>query len=116
MQCDIVWEARFAKWFKNQLKTLPRYGIQKRLWLLYLLVTNVEIALTMFVARVQHQPAKNASNWSTVELLYALDALYKQVAVGSIDLWHVTGKNRTNFLTKFFVAYVGCVLIKINKS
>ena len=35
---------------------------RKRLWLLYLLVTDLEIALTMFMAYFQHQSAKHASN------------------------------------------------------
>ena len=54
-----------------------------------------------------------------VELLYVLDALYKQVAMGSIDpfgLWRITAKNCTNFLLNFFVTYLGCVITKINKS
>ena len=37
---------------------------RKRLGLLYLLVTGLEIVLTMFVAYVQHQSAKTASDWS----------------------------------------------------
>ena len=38
---------------------------------------------------------------------------------GSIDtfrLWRITWKNYANFLSNFFVAYLGYVIIKINKS
>ena len=41
-----------------------------------------------------------------VELLYFLEALYKQVDVGSIDpfgLWRINAKNCTNYLSHFFV-------------
>ena len=54
-----------------------------------------------------------------VELLHVLETLYKQVAVGSIDLfgfWFINGKNCTNFLLNFFVTYLGCVITKINRS
>ena len=47
---------------------------RKRLCLVYLLVTGLEIALTTFVACVQHQSAKNASHWRRTQL-YVLEAL-----------------------------------------
>ena len=53
------------------------------------------------------------------ELVYVLEALYKKVTVGSIDsfwFWRITAKNCTNFLSKFFVAYLECVRTKINRS
>ena len=54
-----------------------------------------------------------------VELRYILEALYKQVAVGLIGpfgLWRINGKNCANFLSNFFVTYMGCVITKITKS
>ena len=54
-----------------------------------------------------------------VELLYVSGALCKQVAVETIHsfgLWQINGKNCTNFLSNFFVTYMGCVITKINKS
>ena len=41
------------------------------------------------------------------------------MAVGSIDpfgLCRKTGKSCTNFLSKVFVTYLGCVITKIDKS
>ena len=89
---------------------------------IYLLVTGLEIALTMFVAYVQHQAAKNASNWrKTAE---SFGSFYKKVDVGSIDpfasaynwLSRKTAKNSTKFLSNFFVTCLRCVMTKINKS
>ena len=54
-----------------------------------------------------------------VALLYVLEVSYKQVTVGSMDLfglWRIIGKNCENFLSNFFVTYLGCVMTKINKS
>ena len=71
----------------------------------------------MFVACVQHQSAKIRQ--IGVELPYVLEALYKQVAVGSIDpfgLSRITGKNCTNFLSSFFVINLGWVITKTNQS
>ena len=54
-----------------------------------------------------------------VELLHVLEALYKQVAVGStkpFGLWRINGKNCKNFLLGFFVTYLWCVITKINES
>ena len=54
-----------------------------------------------------------------VELLNVLELLLKQVDEGSIDpfgLWRMTAKNCTKFLSNFFVTYLGCLTIKINKS
>ena len=45
-----------------------------------------------------------------IELLYVLEALYKQVAVGSIDsfgFWRITGKNYTNFYRIYFLLIWG---------
>ena len=56
LQCDIA--------LKASLKDSDAMEFRKRFWLLYLWVTGLEIALTMFVTYVQHQSAKNASNWS----------------------------------------------------
>ena len=62
---------------------------------------------------------KNAANWSRTAV-YVLEALYKQVGLGSFDpfgLWRTSAKNCTNFLSNSFVAYLGCVLIvKANTS
>ena len=51
MLCDNVLKAVLAKMFESQLKKLQWYGIfRKRLWLLNLLATSLDIVLTMFVA------------------------------------------------------------------
>ena len=81
---------------------------RKRLWLLYLLVTGLEIALTLFVAYFQHQSAR--MHQIRVELLHVSEAFYKQVVVGSIDpfgLWRINGKNCKNFLSNFLLLIWG---------
>ena len=83
---------------------------RKRLWLLHLLVTGLEIALTMFEAYVQHQPAKHASNWRRTAL-YVLEAFYEQVAEGSIDPFgfsRTTAKTCTNFFRVFCNLFEVC--------
>ena len=53
------------------------------------------------------------------EMLYVLEALYKQINVRSIDpfgLRHLTAKNCTNKLSNFSVTFLGCAITKINKS
>ena len=45
-----------------------------------------------------------------VELLYVVEALYKQVGLGSIDpsgIWRINGKNFTNCLSIFFCYLFG---------
>ena len=44
--------------------------LRKRLCLLYLLGTVLEIVLTMFGAYVQHQTAKNALNWNRTAVCF----------------------------------------------
>ena len=78
--CDIVLKALFLSGLKPSSKNFDVMEFRKRLWLLYLLVTGLEIALTMSVEYVQNQSAKN--NQIGVELLYASKALYKLLAVG----------------------------------
>ena len=54
-----------------------------------------------------------------VELVYVLEALYKQVGVESIDpfgLWRIPAKYCTIFLSNFFVTYLRCVITKIIES
>ena len=69
--CDIVLKALFAKWFESQLKKIPMvWNSEKRLLLMYLLVTRLKIVFTMFVAYVQHQSAKNSSNWSSTAVCF----------------------------------------------
>ena len=54
-----------------------------------------------------------------VKLLYILEALYKQVAVVSIDpfeLRRINGKKLNKFLSNFFVTCLGCEITKINES
>ena len=77
---------------------------RKRLWLLNLLVTGLEIALLcllrMFNTNLQRMRQIG------VELLYVLVALYKQMDVGSIDpfgLGRITAKTCTNFLSNFLL-------------
>ena len=67
---DIVLKALFAKWFESQLKKLRWYGIQKTFMVTLLLVTGLEIVLTMFVAYVQHQSGKKAPNWSRTAVCF----------------------------------------------
>ena len=91
---------------------------KKRLWLLHLLATGLEIALIMFVAYIFNSNLQRIRQIG-VELLHVLEALRKQMAKGLIDrfgLWRVAAKNCTNFLSNFFVTYLGCVITTINKS
>ena len=89
---------------------------RKRLWLLYVLVSGLEIVLTMFVANVQHQSAKNASNWSRTAVCFRSFIQTSSCGVNWL-LWALADKwkNCTNFLLKFFITYLGCVIIKTNQ-
>ena len=88
---------------------------RKRLWLNCIYLSLVRKLFSLCLCPVFTTSLQRIG----VELLYVLEALYIQVAVGSIDpfgLLRITRKNCTNFLSNFFVTYLGCVITKINKS
>ena len=103
------------------LKTISKNSdameFRKCLWLRYLLVTDLETALTMFAAYVQHQYAKNLSNWNRTAVCFKS---FSQTSGCGVNwpLWALAYncKNCTNFLSNFFNAYLGCVIAKVNKS
>ena len=55
---------------KASLKNSNGMELRKRLCLRYLLVTFLEIVLTMFGAYVQQQSAKNALNWNRTAVCF----------------------------------------------
>ena len=103
---------------KARSKNSNGMEFKKRIWLLYLLDTGLEIALTMFVVYMFNTNLQRMRHIGE-ELLYVLGALYKQVAVGLIypfGLTRITAKNGTNVLSKFFFTYLECVIAEINKN
>ena len=81
---------------------------------MYLYVTGLEIALTMLVAYVQHQSAKNASNWNrTAECFRTFIQTSGGESIDPFGLWRINAKNCTKFLSNSFVTYLGCLITKI---
>ena len=86
---------------------------RERLWLLYLLVTGLDIALSMFVvydcSRMFNTNLQSMRHIGE-ELQQVLEAFYKQVAVESINpfgLLSITAKKCTNFFSNFLLLTSG---------
>ena len=72
------------------------------------LVTGLESILTMFVAYVQHQSAKNSSNWSRTAACFGI---FIQTSGREVN-W----KKFYEFLSNLYVTYLWCVITTTNKS
>ena len=110
--CDIALKALFAKWFESQLKNFDGMKFRKRLWLLYLLATGLETALSMFVAYVQHQSANNASYWSRTAVCFGCFIQTSGCGVNR-PLWALAYncKKLHEFFIKFF-----CYLFEMSNN
>ena len=114
---DIVLKALLAKWSESQLQNSDVIEFRKLLWLQYLLVTGLEIALTIHVAYVHRQSAKNASSWSRTAV--GLENFIQTSGCGfNRPLWTLVYncKKLHEFFDEYFCYLFGVCNNQINKS
>ena len=83
---NVVLKALLAKWFESQLKKLRWYGIQKT-FVVTVFIGHWSGNCSRYVCGIMFNTNLQRMRQIGVELqqLCVLEALYKQVAVGSID-------------------------------
>ena len=94
LPCDNVLKALFAKWFESQLKKSPMVWNSENVYGYCMYWSLVWKLFSLCLWRMFNTNLQRMHQ-TGVELLFVSEALYKQVAVGSIDsfgLWRINGK------------------------